>query len=429
MEFSICELKKGIKTHYIKTDLFKTNLIAIFITEKLSKDNVTMNTVIPAVLRRGTESMPTQEEISKTLEELYGAEFNCGVDKTGDNQVLKFYIEALNNNYIITDEDLLKESIDRLLEIIFNPVLENGKFKEEYVNNEKEKIKQLIESKIDSKDKYAIERCTEEVYKDELYGLYKYGDIKDIPSINADNLYKRYQELMQTAKIDIFVSGEFETEHVEKILKENKFISMLAEREPNYVINDETTEVKTIKDENIVKEEMDVTQGKLVMGLDILENSKDSRYAISLYNTILGASPNSKLFQNVREKESLAYSIGSVYLKPKNNIFIKAGIEIENYDKALMLIKQQIDDMKKGDFTEEDLEKAKKFIVYGIKSIIEEQEVGITYYIGQELAGADISPEEYLKRVNAVTLEDIKNIANKVNINTIYFLTGTKEGK
>ena len=373
--------------------------------------------------------MPTQEEISKTLEELYGAEFNCGVDKTGDNQVLKFYIEALNNNYIITDEDLLKESIDRLLEIIFNPVLENGKFKEEYVNNEKEKIKQLIESKIDSKDKYAIERCTEEVYKDELYGLYKYGDIKDIPSINADNLYKRYQELMQTAKIDIFVSGEFETEHVEKILKENKFISMLAEREPNYVINDETTEVKTIKDENIVKEEMDVTQGKLVMGLDILENSKDSRYAISLYNTILGASPNSKLFQNVREKESLAYSIGSVYLKPKNNIFIKAGIEIENYDKALMLIKQQIDDMKKGDFTEEDLEKAKKFIVYGIKSIIEEQEVGITYYIGQELAGADISPEEYLKRVNAVTLEDIKNIANKVNINTIYFLTGTKEGK
>ena len=429
MEYSICELKKGIKTHYIKTDLFKTNLIAIFITEKLSKDNVTMNTVIPAVLRRGTESMPTQEEISKTLEELYGAEFNCGVDKTGDNQVLKFYIEALNNNYIITDEDLLKESIDRLLEIIFNPVLENGKFKEEYVNNEKEKIKQLIESKIDSKDKYAIERCTEEVYKDELYGLYKYGDIKDIPSINADNLYKRYQELMQTAKIDIFVSGEFETEHVEKILKENKFISMLAEREPNYVINDETTEVKTIKDENIVKEEMDVTQGKLVMGLDILENSKDSRYAISLYNTILGASPNSKLFQNVREKESLAYSIGSVYLKPKNNIFIKAGIEIENYDKALMLIKQQIDDMKKGDFTEEDLEKAKKFIVYGIKSIIEEQEVGITYYIGQELAGADISPEEYLKRVNAVTLEDIKNIANKVNINTIYFLTGTKEGK
>lgn len=428
MEYNITELKQGIKAHYIKTDLFKTNLIAVFITEKLSKENVTMNTVIPAVLRRGTETMPTQEEISKTLEDLYGAEFNCGADKTGDNHIVKFYIESLNNNYIITDENLLKESIEKVLEIAFNPVLENGKFKEEYVNAEKEKIKQLIESKIDSKDKYAMERCTEELYKGEPYGLYKYGNVEDIPNITPENLYSRYQDLIRNAKIDIFVSGEFEQLDVEKILRENKFISMLPERKPNYIVNDETTEKKTVKDENIITEEMDVAQGKLVMGIDILENAKDSRYAISLYNTILGASPNSKLFQNVREKESLAYSIGSIYLKSKNNIFIKAGIEIENYDKALTLIKQQIEDMKNGDFAEEDLEKAKKFIIYGIKSIIEDQEVGITYYIGQELAGSNVSPDDYLEKINAVNLDDIRNIANKVNVNTIYFLTGIKEG-
>lgn len=422
MKYNTTEIKKGIKAHYINTDLFKTNLIAIFVTEKLSKETVTMNTVIPAVLRRGTESMPTQEEISKTLEQLYGAEFNCGIDKTGDNHVLKFYIESLSNNYIISDENILKESLEKVLEIVFNPTLENGIFKQEYVEAEKEKIKQLIEGKIDNKDKYAIERCVEELYKGQPYGLYKYGNIEDVQKINAKNLYEQYKNLINTSKIDIFISGEFEQAEAENILKENKFIQMLAEREPNYVVNDETTEVKEQKEETEVSESLEVGQGKLVIGLDILENAKDSRYAVSLYNTILGASATSKLFQNVREKESLAYSIGSIYLKTKNNIFVKAGIEIENYEKALKLIKQQIDDMKNGDFTDEDLERAKKFIIYGVKAIIEDQEVGITYYIGQELSGCEVSPEDYIEKINAVSKEEVKNIANKVNINTIYFL-------
>lgn len=423
MEYNTTEIKKGIKVHCIKTDLFKTNLIAVFVTEKLSKQTVTMNTLIPAVLRRGTESMPTQEEISKTLEKLYGAEFNCGVDKTGDNHVLKFYIESLNNNYVLTDENILKESIEKILEIIFNPILENGVFKEEYVSAEKEKVKQLIESKIDNKDKYSVERCVEEIYKGMPYGLYKYGNIDDIQNINPENLYNQYQNLIKTAKVDIFVSGEFEQGNVEKILKENKFISELTERDANYIVNDETTEIKENKEEKEIAETLEVGQGKLVVGLDVLENSKDSRYAVSIYNTILGASPNSKLFQNVREKESLAYSIGSIYLKPKNNIFIKAGIEIENYEKTVKLIKQQIEDIKNGNFTEEDLDKAKKFIIYGVKSIIEDQEVGITYYIGQELAGCDVSPDEYIKKINSVTKDDVKNIADKINVNTIYFLS------
>ena len=423
MEYNSKEIKKGIKAHFIKTDLFKTNLIAVFITEKLSKETVTMNTLIPAVLRRGTEKMPTQEEINKALENLYGAEFNCGVDKTGDNHVLKFYIESLNNNYIITDENILKQSIENILDIILNPILENGCFKHEYIEEEKENIKQLIESKIDSKDKYAIERCTEELYKNMPYGLYKYGNVEDIQNINAEKLYNQYKQLINTAKIDIFISGDFNQNEVEEILNENKYIANLPEREPEFIINDETTEQKELVKEKEVKEKLDVGQGKLVLALDVLENSKNSRYAVSIYNTLLGGSPNSKMFQNVREKEGLAYSIGSMYLRPKNNIFIKAGIEIENYEKALKLTKQQINDMKKGDFSDEDLEKAKKFMIYGIKSIIEDQEVGITYYIGQELSGSNVTPEEYLEKIKLVKREDVINIANKVNINTVYFLT------
>jgi len=423
MNYSSKEIKKGIKVHFINTDLFKTNLIAVFLTEKLSKENVTMNAVIPAVLKRGTEKMDTQEKINKSLEELYGAEFNSGVDKTGDNHVLKFYIETLSNEYIITDENLLKESIEKILEMVFNPYLENGVFKNDYVEEEKEKIRVLIESKIDNKDKYAIERCTEELYKDMPYGLYKLGNKEDIQNINSQGLYKRYMDLINTAKIDIFISGNFEQNEVEQIINQNGFISKLPERDANYIVNNETTEVKEKCEEKNIKETLDVEQGKLVVALDILENSENSRYSVSIYNVILGGSPNSKMFQNVREKEGLCYSIGSTYLRPKGNIFIKAGIQIENYDKTLELMKKQIEDMKNGDFTNEDMDKAKKFMVYAIKSIEEDQEVGLTYYLGQELSRSNVSPKEYLERINKVSKEDVINIANKVRGNTVYFLT------
>lgn len=422
MHYSKIEVKKGVNVHFLETDLFKTNLMAIFMSEKISKDNVTMNTFIPAVLRRGTKTIQTQEEISKRFEELYGAEFDCGIDKIGDNQVLKFYVEAINNEYIITDEDLLRKSIESLIEIVFNPILEGNAFKGEYVNEEKEKVKQLIESKIDSKDKYAMERCIEEMYKGKPFGLYKYGNVADISNIDNINLYNRYLELINNSKIDIFVSGKFNNNDLINAIKDNEFINGLQERDANYLINNETTEVKENVQESVKTEAMEIAQGKLVIGLDLFANEKDMRYAISIYNAILGGSPNSKLFQNVREKESLAYSIGSVYLRAKNNIFIKAGIEIDNYDKAIDLIKKQIEDMKTGDFTEDDLEKAKKFISYGVKAILEDQTTGITYYFGQELSDSSATVEEYIEKINSITVEDIKKVANLVDINTIYFL-------
>lgn len=422
MEYRLKEIKQGINLHFIQTNLFKTDLVAVFLTKKLSRENVTLNTLIPAVLSRGTKTMPTQEDISKTLENMYGAEFDCGIDKTGDNHVMKFYIETLNNAFLLEKEDILKETLEKMLQIIFEPLEENGQFKSEYVQSEKEKVKLLIQSKIDNKDKYAQDRCVEEMYKNELYGLYKYGYIEDLETIDSKKLYEHYKELIQSCKIDIFVSGNFDEENVKEIIENSYIIQKLQPRKPDYVINNETTENKKQCETKTIEEKLDIGQGKLVIGLDILENSEESRYAVSLYNVLLGGSATSKLFQNVREKESLAYSIGSVYLRQKNNIFIKAGIEIENYEKTVELVKEQLEQMKRGEFSDEDLAKAKDFMVFGIKSIIDEQETGVTYYLGQELAGTNITPEQYMEKVNAVTREQIEDIANKISINTVYFL-------
>lgn len=421
MEYKQTELKKGIKFHTIHTDKFKTNLIAIFITTKLDRENVTKNALISAILRRGSKTMPSQEEISIQMEEMYGASFDCGLDKTGDNQVLKFYLETVNDNFLPQkDEDMLKTSLEKLLEIVFNPYIENESFKAEYVEQEKSNMKQRIESKIDNKAKYALERCIEEMYKNQPFGLYKFGYVEDLEKIDGKSLYNYYKELIHSCKIDIFVSGIIKDD-IEQAIRTNENIEKLKERTPDYVIPKELN--KTLpKEEKIVTESMEVTQGKLILGLDVCINKEDLRYDVSIYNSILGGSANSKMFQNVREKAHLAYVASSSYLRYKSNIFVNCGIEIGNYEKALELAKQQIEDMKKGDFTEEDIQNAKKGIIAAIKTIDDEQDTGITYYFGQELSESNVSMEEYIARIQEVTKEYVTYIAQNVAIDTVYFL-------
>lgn len=426
MSYTNKEIKQGIKLHCINTNKFKTNLMAVFITLPLNRENITFDTMVPAILKRGTENLKTQEEISKKLEDMYGASFDCGIEKIGDNHVIKFYLEALNDNFIPhiepLNEKILKESINLLLDIILNPVTENGGFKQEYVETEKNNIKLLIESKIDNKDQYALNRCIEEMYKGKPYGLYKYGYTEDLSKINAENLYKYYKNLIETSKIDILVSGELETENIEDIIKNNENIKRLKDRKPNYIINNEETEKKEEQKENVIEDKLDIAQGKLVIGLDVNLADYNSKFKVALYNVILGESATSKLFQNVREKASLAYTARSNYVRQKNNIYIRCGIEIENYDKAVKIIKEQLEDMKEGKFTEEDLKNAKKYMISGIQSVEDEQDSEITYYIGQELSGRLTTFEEYIQEINKVNLEDVKNVGKNVEINTIYFL-------
>lgn len=419
MKYEKKEIKKGIGLHTIHTNKFKTNLIAIMLTIKLDRENVTKNALIPAVLRRGTKELKTQEEINKKLEEMYGASLDCGLDKMGDNQVLKFYIESINDEFLPQkNEEMLKKSLENIIELVFNPYIENDSFKKEYVEQEKDNIKQIIEGKIDNKARYAIDRCIEEMYKDEPYGLYKYGYIEDLENIDEKNLYTYYKELINQCKIDIYVSGITDNQ-LEKIITENKNIERLKEREPKYNIPEIIP--KKSEKENTVQESMEVTQGKLILGLD-LDIDATLRYDAMIYNSLLGGSANSKLFQNVREKASLAYTASSGYYRYKNNIFINCGIEIENYQKALDIIKEQIEEMKKGNFTKEELENAKKGIIAAIKSIDDEQDTEITYFFGQEMSKSEVTIEEYIENVNSVTKEKVIDIANKVSINTIYFL-------
>ena len=442
---NIIELKKGIKLHLIKTDKFKTNLLSVFISTKLDRETITYNSVIPAILRRGNANMQTMEEISIALENMYGAAFDCGIEKTGDNHILKFYLESVNDKYIPDDnQKILENSIGVLLDIIFNPLLKDNKFKEDYLKQEKENIEKIIKSKIDNKDQYSLDRCIEEMYKGNPYGLYKYGYEEDLQNINSQNLYEHYKKLIETSKIDIFISGDIDEAEIANNIKALPIIKELEDREPDYICNtdeqiksnieklcegdsslcadEQSSPLRENIQPKIIEESMNVTQGKLIMGLTVNSFCENFKFITSLYNALLGGTANSKLFQNVREKHSLAYTAGSNYIRQKNNIFIKAGIEINNYEKAVDIIKQQIEDMKSGDFSEEDIENAKKYISSSLKMLEEEQSSVITYLIAGELSNSKLSIKEYIENINKVSKNDIIDLAKNIEINTIYFL-------
>lgn len=420
----IIEIKQGIKVHLVENNLFKTNIVCVLLTVPLLKENVTKNALIPFCLRSSTRSLPSQIQINKKLEEMYGASFDCGIDKMGDNQVLKFYIESVNDNYTDKREDILKQTIDLLLEIVFDTNIKEGSFDEDIFNIEKQNLKQVIEGKIDDKDLYAFEQCINSMYGENGFGIYKYGKINDLEDIDAKKLAEYYTRLIQSAKIDIFVSGELENENIEGILNNNENIQKLVPRAENYILNNEYTECKQKVDKPQEKQEQsDISQGKLVIGLDIFSKQENLQCIALVYNSILGDGANSMLFQNVREKASLAYSARSKYVKQKGNIFIRCGIEIQNYQKALDIIKEQLENIKKGNFTDEDIENAKCYLISGIKMIEEEQDSEIVFYIGGEISKTYTSLKEYMEKINSVKKEDIIEFANNTELNTIYFLT------
>ena len=417
------EIKSGIKLHLIETDFFKTNLVCVIITVPLKEEIVTKNALIPFVLRRGTKELPSQAMLNEKLENLYGANFDCGIDKIGDNHVLKFYIESVDNDYAFDGENILKETVDLLLKIVFDPHKEDGIFNKDFVDVEKETLRKVIESKIDDKDAYAISQCVYNMYDKKGYGLYKYGDINYIDSIDEKNLTEYYDNLINTCKVDIYVSGNFEEKEITNIVTQNETINKLVPRVEGYILNNEYTESKQIveKPKEII-ENMDVTQGKIIIGLDVLSKQDNLQATALVYNTLLGDGASSMLFQNVREKAGLAYSTKSSYVKAKANIFIRCGIQIDNYDKAMGLIKEQLANLKEGKFSEEDLKNAKTCLVSGIKNIKEEQDSEIVYYIGQELAKTNREIDEYIEMINKVSREDVLALAKEVQINTIYFL-------
>ncbi|MTI49055.1 EF-P 5-aminopentanol modification-associated protein YfmF [Sporosalibacterium faouarense] len=411
------KIDNGVHFNLIKTNKFKTNLINFYIVRPLSKDEATKNALLPLILKRGTSKYNTSLEIQRRLEELYGANLSINVNKKGEKQIIRFAIETVNSDFI-KEENLLRKILDMLNEIIFNPYTENEVFSQNYFKQEKENLKKRIEGRINDKKTYAVERCIEEMCKNEKFSIYKYGNIEDLEDISCKGLYEHYRSILRSSPMEISIVGNINKDEAINSIQD----TFRLHRED--IINLPREEViKAIRTKNMITEEMDVNQGKLTLGLRTNIPYEDKLYEpLIVASNILGGGANSKLFLNVREKESLAYYIYSKSYKYKSIMIIASGIETENFNKALDIIKDQIQELKDGEFTDDDIEQSKNSLITTIRSMTDNNYSMSEFYLSQALTKDTSHISDMIEKINKVSKDEIIEAANKLSLDTIYFL-------
>lgn len=423
---SVREMKVArTNLHVIETDKYKTNTIVLHIRAPLKKDTVTKRALLPYVLQSGTERLTSRQEVRSYLDELYGASLNVDVSKKGENQILSFRMDIANEKYLKDKTPLLEEAIKLLAEIILKPITENGVFQSTIVNNEKRNLKQRIESIFDDKMRYANMRITEEMCKDEPYGINVWGYEAEIESVTPQELYQQYQESLANDFFDLYVVGDVNSNEIEKIVETNFSLA-----ETPQVIDEQLNLPKTkiIEKEKVVFEEQDVKQGKLHIGFRTSTTFQSENYfAMQMFNGLFGGFSHSKLFINVREKASLAYYVASRYESHKGLLMVLSGIEFTNYDRAVMIIKDQLKSMQNGDFSDSEVAQTKAVLKNQVLETADAAKGYVELLYHNAVASKARSVEDWLFGIEKVTKEDIINVGKNVQMDTIYFLKGKEE--
>ncbi|NLJ78234.1 MAG: insulinase family protein [Tissierellia bacterium] len=416
------EIDKGIALNLIPTDKFKSNILSFYFTLPLDRREVTSNALLPLVLRQGTRELTTSLKIQRRLEDLYGCNLSVSVDKKGETHAIRFTIEGPKNSYI-GDSNYIKGMIGLLKSIIYDPYLEDGTFSQRYIEQEKEILKRLIEGKINDKRRYAIYRCIEEMCRDEKFGLYPLGYIEDLEDIEARTLYEHYMKLLYRAPLEIFYVGDYDDELKQFMIDDLRFAK------DDLIQNERELISKGSQTKNMVYEDMDINQGKLVIGYRTGIPYEDDLYnGLMVASDILGGGPTSKLFRNVREAESLAYYIGTSIYRYKSIMMIDAGIDFDDFERVIEIIRCQIDAMKSGIFTNEDIDISKKSIKASMESIHDSAFLISEYFFSKVLTNDSRSLEESIRDVEKVTRDEIMEASNDMNVDTIYFLRHSGDG-
>ncbi|HHW57707.1 MAG TPA: insulinase family protein [Clostridia bacterium] len=413
-------LGNGINLYIDTTDKFKTVTVNLYVHNQLAEE-ATKYALIPSVLKRGSLKIKTYKDMVKYLENLYGTTMTVSVYKKGERHLQQYRLELPQEEYI--KENVLEGGVKFLKELVFNPLTEGDAFHKEYVLQEKEVHKNLIDSRINDKTKYAVDRCYEEMCKGEPFAIFELGKSEDLQFIDEKNLYEYYQKCINTLPIDIYVVGNVNPDYIEEIFR--KYFAFQREDILNISSPNIYKEVKEVK---YVRENLEVTQGKLTLGFrtNVLPNSEEY-YALLVYSGVLGGGPFSKLFMNVREKASLAYYAYSRLERFKGLMVVSCGIEIENYNKALDIILKQLKEIEEGNIKDYELDSTKKALYTSLNSMKDNATSKSDYYLSQKIAGTSLDIDEFIKEIAKVTKEDVVEVSKKIKLDTVYFMTGKKE--
>ncbi|MGL4336160.1 MAG: EF-P 5-aminopentanol modification-associated protein YfmF [Turicibacter sp.] len=410
----------GYNLTTVKSDKFKTNLICITFQTEISRETVTNRSLLPYVLRSGSEKYPSKKDLNTYLESLYGASLSVNVEKKGQTHNIKFYLSMANEKFLNHEESLLVQGVELLKEVLLNPLVENKEFKSQIVDIEKRLLKEYIESIYDDKMTYAMHKMIEMMCKDEKFSINSVGYIDDLEKLSSSDLYHTYESMLNQDEMLISVVGDIDHEQVYQTFKEH-----LKLNRENKIVNVIDKEEKVIEKLVVEQEVQSITQGKLNIGYRTHVRVGDPDYIpLLIFNGMFGGYAHSKLFMNVREKASLCYYCGTRLDNYKGVMYVYSGIETKNYQKALDIIKQQLDDMKNNVFTDKEIELAKKSLINSKLESMDNASGMMAHVALNTVLGKDMTVTEWVDLVQGVSREDILAVAKKIEEDTIFFLTG-----
>lgn len=428
MTITRSELKPGVHLRAIQTNKFKSSFFSIVFNTPLKEETAAMNALIPYVLRQGTLNNPDMQAMSASLDELYGGAIEPIVRKRGETQSVGFVASFLDDAYTLDESLVVEPAIQLLVDVLFCPVVEDGAFSTDFVFREKMNMIQKIRSQVNNKRVYASQRLTQIMCEGEAYGVERLGSEERVVEITPESLWNHYLHLLATAEIEIYFCGSASYERVEWAA--NLLLDGLVLRDE---VESCSCDVKAAVsgEPKFVEQSMDVTQGKLAMGFRTggVTAMDDDYAALVIANAIFGGTSMSKLFMNVREKLSLCYYASSSLERLKGIMSVSSGIEFEKFEEAKAEILAQLDCVKSGDITSDELEGARRILVGGLRSVPDGQGSLEDYWMSQSVAGIDSDVEEFIAKLEAVTMEEVVAVAQKLQLDTVYFLKGLEDSE
>ncbi len=411
------EIYDGVVFNSIFDNRFKTMKLSVNIFQPLSEDTAAVNALLCYMLVRCCKKYPDFTTLSKKLGSLYGAELNGSVSKMGDMQCLNIAVSGLDDRYTLGGESISEQLGELLCEVIFNPKAENGEFDENDMLQEKRQLLDMIDSEFNDKRTYASQRLVEIMCADELYGVNRCGTKEQINALTTADIFKAWQDILTKAHFEFTYVGGSNPEKAVNIIN-NSFKEI--KRTPIELSNDV---IYTVPEQNEEIEEMDVAQSKLEIGFRTAcaEPEKEAT-ATRLMCAVLGGTATSKLFTNVREKKSLCYYCLSRFYRLKGIMVVESGVETDNIEAAKAAILNEIEEIKKGNISDFELNSAKLAVVNSFRSIVDTV-TGIASWYSTQLMDASVdTPEQAAAKINAVTKDEIIAAANKLQLDTVYVL-------
>ncbi len=412
--------EQAYNIHFVKTDKFKKIKVRINFKEPIEKEKIAYRNMLSLILLEATKKYTTRRLLDIECENLYNINIGASTSQSGNYQLLRLDTTFLNEKY--TESGMTEKSFQFFLDFIFNPNVENGKFDIQTFNNAKNILKEDIESFNDNPGRYAFSRLYANMCPDSVLKFHNTGYMEDLEKITPENLYSYYKELLRTNLIDIFIVGNIDFNSMEKIIKDNFIINTLKKTKADHFIKQ--NKFRTLP--QIVKDSKEINQSILIVASKLKDiTSFEREYVLALYNSVLGGGPDSKLFKEVREKNSLCYSISSSHSGIANLQYISAGIDEKNFDKTIKLVKKEVKKMATGDFTDEELIQAKTTYLASLKELEDSTNGIINIYEAHEYLDYGLL-EDRTSEIVKVTKEDIINVSKKIHLDTIYLLKGDR---